>query len=153
MDAPPPPPMSPEQQALVPLCAVFRRHLKSLGLKYTPERAGVLAAITENDDPFEVEVLLDELQRRGLRVSKATVYRTVRLLQDAGIISPAVVDAKQTHYQLVHGRPNLDVMVCTDTGECVTIQAPELEAIRDRIAREHGWRALSHRFQIYATSD
>ena len=74
-------------QAFAPLCSVFRRFLKSRDLKYTQERADVLDAIIARDGAFEAEELLLDLRARGHDVSKATVYRTIRLLLDAGIIT------------------------------------------------------------------
>ena len=69
-----------------PLCAVFRRSLKDVGLKYTPERAQILDTIIELDGLFEADQLLEEVKGKGFRVSKATVYRTLKLLEDSGII-------------------------------------------------------------------
>ncbi|MHC4828510.1 MAG: Fur family transcriptional regulator, partial [Planctomycetota bacterium] len=91
---PPPPPGGPAETT-APLCAIFRRFLKSQRLKYTPERADVLEAIIERDGVFEVDQLLMDMRGRGHRVSKATIYRTVKLLQDAGIITQALFDSKQ----------------------------------------------------------
>jgi len=54
----PAPALSAESAAMAPLCAVFRRFLKSKDLKYTPERADILNAIIERDGVFEVEQLL-----------------------------------------------------------------------------------------------
>jgi Fur family ferric uptake transcriptional regulator len=137
---------------MAPLCAVFRRFLKSRHLKYTPERADILNAIIERDDVFEVEELLAEMRRRGYRGSKATVYRTIKLLHDAGIIMQALFDSKQSHYQLVYGKAPRDSMVCVQTGKQIEFTSPELTALRDRICAQHGWNAIGHRFQIYAIS-
>lgn len=137
---------------MAPLCAVFRRYLKSQDLKYTPERADILNAIIERDDVFEIETLLTDMRRRGYRGSKATVYRTIKLLQDAGIITQALFDAKQSHYQLIYGRQPRDSMVCMKTGQHLEFASDELINLRDRICREHGWEPMGHRFQIYAMS-
>lgn len=137
---------------MAPLCAVFRRFLRLRDLKYTTERADVLHAIIERDGPFEVEDLLADMRARGHRASKATVYRTIRLLQDAGIITPALFEARQSHYQLVYGREPRDAMVCMKTGRHIEFTSPELAALRDRICREHGWDAIAHRLQIFAIS-
>ena len=69
-----------------PLCAVFRRRLKADGQKYTPERARVLDAVLRMDGAFEAEQLVEDLRDSGYRVSKATIYRTIKLMQDAGIV-------------------------------------------------------------------
>jgi Fur family ferric uptake transcriptional regulator len=141
-----------EIAAMAPLCAVFRRYLRSRNLKYTPERADVLDAIIERDDLFEVEELMLEMRRRGYRVSKATIYRTVKLLQEAGIITQALFDPRQAHYRLIYGKAPRDYMVCVRTGRHVEFSDPELIELRNRICARHGWQAVGHRFEIYGTS-
>ncbi len=137
---------------MAPLCAVFRRYLRSRSLKYTPERADVLDAIIERDEVFEVDELLVEMRRRGHRVSKATIYRTVKLLLEAGIITQALFDSKQSHYRLIYGKAPRDYMVCMKTGRHMEFSDRELVELRDRICRRHGWEPIGHRFQIYAIS-
>jgi len=134
-----------------PLCAVFRRALKRESLKYTPERAQILDAIIRIDGLFEADSLLERLKDSGFRVSKATVYRTIKLLEDAGIIQRVVFDREQSHYQLVHGRRPNTLLVRTDTGDIEALDVPELADIRDRICRERGLEPHGARFQIFAT--
>jgi Fur family ferric uptake transcriptional regulator len=141
-----------EIAVMAPLCAVFRRFLKTRNLKYTPERADILDAIIERDGVFEVEELMMEMRRRGYRVSKATAYRTIKLLQDAGIITQALFDARQSHYQLIYGKAPRDYIVCMKSGRHQEFSSPELMALRDRICRQHGWEPVGHRFVIYAVS-
>ncbi|MGA0174026.1 MAG: Fur family transcriptional regulator [Phycisphaerales bacterium] len=136
----------------MPLCSVFRRFLKARGLKYTGERAEILDKILAFPGHFEAEELIASMRSARRRVSKATVYRTIKLLQEAGIIAPALFDGKQSHYQLAHGREPRDWMVCVRTGRTLDFSAPELAALRDRICRELGWIPVGHRFQIYAES-
>ena len=141
-----------EYEAMAPLCAVFRRYLKSQNLKYTPERADILNTIIEEDDVFEVEELMLEIRRLGHRVSKATVYRTIKLLQEAGIITQALFDSKQSHYQLIYGKMPRDYIVCMKTGEHIQFTDPELIDLRNRICEKRGWDPIGHRFQIYGIS-
>ena len=69
-----------------PVCALFRRYLHGRKLKFTPERAMILDAALRQTGLFEAERLVAELQRLGHRVSRATAYRTLAHLQDAGIL-------------------------------------------------------------------
>lgn len=138
--------------AMAPLCSVFRRYLKTLDLKYTPERADILNAIIERDGVFEADELLMEMRERGHRVSKATIYRTIKLLQEAGIITQALFDNKQAHYQLIYGKASRDYMVCVKTGKHIEFANDELIALRDKICKTLGWEPVGHRFQIYAIS-
>ncbi len=135
-----------------PLCAVFRRRLKREGLKYTAERAQVLDGILQLDDLFQADQLQAALKAQGFRVSKATVYRTIRLLQDAGIIQQVLVDADHAHYQLAYGRRPHDLLIRLDSGEVLPIDVPELLPLRERICREFGLSAQAHRFQIFASA-
>jgi len=139
-------------EVLSPLCAVFRRHLKSLGQKYTPERAQILDVLMRMDDLFQADQLLDRMRREGHNVSKATIYRTIKLLQEAGIIQQVLVESEHAHYQLAYGRRPRDLLVRVDTNEVVTLEIPELIELRDRICRERGLVAQGHRFQIYAAA-
>lgn len=152
LPTPPPPPDGSQLVVMAPLCAIFRRYLRTQNLKYTPERADILDAIIECDDVFEVDQLLMEMRRRGHHVSKATIYRTVKLLQDAGIITQALFDSKQAHYQLIYGKAARDYIVCMKTGEYIEFSDEELVALRNRICEKHGWDPVGHRFQIYAIS-
>lgn len=135
-----------------PLCAVFRRQLKAEGQKYTPERAQVLDAIIQLDRIFEAEQVIDELRRRRHRVSKATVYRTIHLLQEAGIIQRVLTEGDQAQYQLAYGESPSDMLVRLDTREAITIDVPELAAIRDRICKELGLVPQGHKLQIFAVA-
>jgi len=137
-------------EIIEPLCAVFRRHLKSVGLKYTPERAQVLDVLVQLDDLFQADQLQAAMRDAGHKVSKATIYRTIKLLQEAGIIQQVLVDAEHAHYQLAYGKQPLDLLVRIDTNEVMRIDVPELAQIRERICREHGLTAEGHRFQIFA---
>ena len=142
---------TPEVEVTEPLCAVFRRHLKSLGQKYTPERAQILDVLLRLDDIFEADRLLEEMKERGYRVSKATIYRTIKLLQDAGIIQQVLLDSEQAHYQLVYGRGPRDLVIDVETNEVHSVDVPELDAIVERVCRELGLRAEGRRLQIFAT--
>jgi Fur family ferric uptake transcriptional regulator len=142
-----------ELRVLEPLCAVFRRHLRSLGQKYTPERAAILDTIMRLDDVFEAEALIEQMRGSGHRVSKATVYRTIKLLQDAGIIQQVLLDSDLSHYQLAYGRRPRDLLIRVDTNEIVSIDVPELIAIRDRVCGELGLTPEGHRLMIYATGE
>ncbi len=140
-------------EILAPLCSVFRRFLKDRNLRYTQERAEVLDAVMATEGLFEAEGLLLQLRERtNHNVSKATVYRTLRLLQEAGIITLTLIDPNQTHYQLVYGRTPADTMICMETGHHIDLRDTAIAQLRDRIAKEHGWSIKGHRFVIYGIS-
>jgi Fur family transcriptional regulator, ferric uptake regulator len=134
-----------------PLCAVFRRALKDEGLKYTPERARILDTIIEFDGLFEAEQLLESLKEKGHQVSKATVYRTLKLLESCSIIQHVLFDREQSHYQLAFGKQDNTLLIHVETGEVQTLELPELIALRDQICKARGFKAQGHKLQIFVT--
>ncbi|MEQ9616467.1 MAG: transcriptional repressor [Phycisphaerales bacterium] len=133
-----------------PLCAVFRRHLKELNQKYTPERAQILDTLILHDDTFEAEQLQDALRNKGYSISKATVYRTIKLLQEAGIIQRVALDADQAHYQLVYTTHQENVLVRVDTSETLKVDIPDIDEIIRAYCEREGLVLSGHRLQIYA---
>ena len=138
-----------DAEILPPLCAVFRQHLRSEGQKYTPERAQILDTIINLDGLFEADTLLDRVRADGYSSSKATVYRTLKLLEGAGIIQRVPFEREQVHYQLIYGRRANTLIIDVETGVVEAIEVPELLALRDRLCRERGLEAEGHRLQIY----
>ena len=136
-------------EILPPLCAVFRQHLKKEGQKYTPERAHILDTIINLDGLFEADQLLESVRGDGYSVSKATIYRTLKLLEDAGIIQRVPFERDQVHYQLVYGKRANTLIIDVESGEVEAVEIPELVALRDRICRERGVEAEGHRLQIF----
>lgn len=134
-----------------PLCAVFRRRLKAEGQKYTPERARVLDAVIRMEGPFEAEQLVADLRDSGYRVSKATIYRTIKLMQDAGIVQRVLGGDDVPRFQMIYGSRPDDTVVRVDTDEIINIDVPELIELRDKICAKLGLTPTSHRFQIFAT--
>ncbi len=139
-------------EIIEPLCAVFRRTLKAEGLKYTPERAQVLDAVLRFEELFEAEQIIELLKGSGFRVSKATVYRTIKLLVQAGIVQRVPFDDEQAHYQTVFGRQAQALVIRTDTGEALRVDIPELARLGDEICRRLGLVAKGHRLHIFAAA-
>lgn len=135
-----------------PVCAVFRRYLHGQKLKFTPERAMILDAVLRREGLFEAEGLTTDLKSLHHRVSRATVYRTLSHLQDAGILRQVFFDNKQSYYQVIAGRQTCDYLICVETGKVVEFSSERLKALRDEICREHGYEPISHQFHIFGVS-
>jgi Fur family ferric uptake transcriptional regulator len=135
-----------------PICAVFRRYLHGEQLKFTPERAMILDAVLRKTGLFDPESLVQDLKGLGHRVSRATVYRTLAHLQDAGILKQVFFDNKQSYYEVIAGRQTHDYLICVATGKVIEFNSERLRKLRDEIAREHGFDPLSHQFHIYGLS-
>jgi len=136
----------------MPLCAVFRRFLKRKGLKFTHERAVILDAVLAREGVFDAEELSDEIKAGGRRVSKATVYRTLKHLVEAQIVEEVLIDSRQVHFQQSFGRDPKGHLACLETNQIVEFPTKQLDEMAEKICREYGFDFISHRFVIYGVS-
>jgi Fur family ferric uptake transcriptional regulator len=130
---------------------LFRGFLRQRKLKYTTERMAILRAAEKFGRPFEAEELLLELRESEYRVSKATIYRTVKHLLDAGLLKQVHFGGgKQAYYDFINPADAHDHLLDLDTGKIVPFSSDSVVKLREAIAREMGFEAVSHRFQILA---
>jgi Fur family transcriptional regulator, ferric uptake regulator len=129
----------------------FRDFLRQHRLKLTSERLALLAAVQKFGRPFEAEELLLELRETGQRISKATIYRTLKHLLDAGLLKQVYFGSgKQAHYDFVDPADAHDHLVDLESGKIIPISSEAIVKLREEIARKMGFTAVSHRFQILA---
>ena len=135
-----------------PVCAIFRRYLHGEKLKFTPERAMILDAVLRQTTLFDAERLVSDLKQFGHRVSRATAYRTLSHLQDAGILKQVFFDNKVSYYEVIAGRQTYDYLICVSTGRVIEFSSDKLRKLRDEICAAHGFSPLSHQFHIFGLS-
>ncbi len=118
------------------------------GMRMTEQRRVIARILQESDDHPDVE----ELHRRAAavdpRISLSTVYRTVKLFEDEGIIEKHDFRDGRSRYETVPEEHH-DHMIDVDTGTVIEFHSPEIEALQERIAREHGFRLVGHRLELY----
>src|SRR5438309_10940917 len=112
-----------------PVCAMFRRYLHEQKLKFTPERAMMLDAVLRKNGLFEPEEMVSDLKALGHRVSRATVYRTLSHLQDAGIVKQVFFDNRQSYYEVIVGRETHDYLICVATGKVIEFSSDRLRKL------------------------
>jgi Fur family ferric uptake transcriptional regulator len=128
--------------------SIFRAYLHGHQLKFTPERQTLLEEVLSNPEHFEAEQLLISLRQSGKRVAKATIYRTLPLLVDCGIIKQVQFGETLTRYEHTFGQSPHDHMVCLRCRRIIEFDSSEVLRLRDDLARQFGFEALSHRLQI-----
>ena len=143
---------SSDEPLIEPACAGFRRFLKQQGLKFTSERAKILNAVLSKSSVFEADQLLTEMRDVGHRVSRPTIYRTLKHLRHANTIRQVLIDAKQSHYQLSIGQDPQSYLVCIDTNEIFAVAAPEIDEFTRKICSDHCFEPVSHRLIMYGVS-
>ena len=127
---------------------LFRRFLKSQDLKITRQREILLRRIFEREEHFSAEQLEDRVKGDG--ISKATIYRTLQLLCDAGLVTEVALEDDRRMYEHVWGHDPHDHIVCLDCGKVFEFDGTELLEVEKRLAGDVGFAPENHRLRIEA---
>ncbi len=119
------------------------------GMRMTGQRRVIAEVIAGAKDHPDVE----ELHRRAAaidpHISIATVYRTVKLFEDAGILERHDFGDGRARYEPA-GDEHHDHLIDLNSGEVIEFSSPEIEALQEKIARELGYKLVDHRLELYA---
>lgn len=118
------------------------------GMRMTEQRRVIARILQESDDHPDVEELYRRSSTVDPRISLSTVYRTVKLFEDEGIIEKHDFRDGRARYETVPEEHH-DHMIDVETGSVIEFHSPEIEALQERIAREHGFRLVGHRLELY----
>ena len=118
------------------------------GMRMTDQRRVIARILQDSDDHPDVEELYRRSSKVDPRISISTVYRTVKLFEDEGIIERHDFRDGRSRYETVPEEHH-DHMIDLKTGDVIEFRSAEIEALQERIAREHGFRLVGHRLEIY----
>ncbi|MEK7250932.1 MAG: Fur family transcriptional regulator [Bacteroidota bacterium] len=131
---------------------ILTNHLKSSGkLRATPERFAILDAVLQSQGHFDVEGLYYRIISNGVKVSKATVYNTLELLQECGLVSKYRFAENTSRYEKAFGRPHHHHMICLNCGDILEFTNDRLERIQEEIADSKDFKVQSTTIQIFGT--
>ena len=142
----------PEQhrQWLSSILQTFQEHLGRHGLKLTRQREEILRCLMSAERHLGVDEIYAQLKREDPTIGRATIFRTMNLLQECGLV--AEVGAFQNggaKFELKADRPHHDHMICIECGRISEFQSPMMERFQDEAIRRHGFVALWHRHEIF----
>jgi Fur family ferric uptake transcriptional regulator len=129
----------------------FERFLHKKDLRLTDARAAIVEAALARDGHYPIDELIADLKARGIRGSKATVYRTLPLLAEAGILEPAILGGETKSYETTFGRAHHDHLLCSSCGKVVEFEFEAFEILQREVAARHGFRLDSHHHELVGT--
>ncbi|HEY9092827.1 Fur family transcriptional regulator [Parasphingorhabdus sp.] len=121
------------------------------GLRITDQRRVIARVISDAEDHPDVETLHERASEVDPRISIATVYRTVRLFEEAGILDRHDFGDGRARYEAVP-EAHHDHLIDVETGNVIEFVDPELEALQKQIAEKLGYRLVDHRMELYGVS-
>ena len=126
----------------------FKDYLKCKGLRYTKQREDIIRRILETKGHFEIEEIVLDFRKQNLGVSRSTIYRTLNILKELGIVNEVIKYKNKTLYEVAL-KEHHDHLVCEKCGKIIEFHSKDLEEIQDKICREYGFEPTFHRLEIY----
>ena len=123
--------------------------LKSEGLRYTDQRQAIWDEIRTSTDPRDAEDIYLKLKEGNVKVSRATVYRTIDVLVKNRLVRKMDVGEGRSLYEPRLDDEHHDHMICLDTGDIIEFYNKELEDLQDTIAKKHGYKVIRHVHQLF----
>lgn len=120
------------------------------GMRMTDQRRIIARVLSQSEDHPDVEELYRRATAVDSNISIATVYRTVRLFEEAGILERHDFGDGRARYEQV-SETHHDHLIDVETGRVIEFKNAEIEALQRRIAEELGFNLVDHRLELYGT--
>jgi Fur family transcriptional regulator, ferric uptake regulator len=127
----------------------FETFLRSRQLKLTGERLELVEEVFGQPHHFDADQLHMALKQKGKAVSRATVYRTLDLLVQCGLVRKSSFGDQHAHYEAVHSNEHHDHLICLNCDAIIEFFRPDLEALQDQICTDFAFKPMHHSHQIF----
>ena len=128
---------------------VFREFIRNKGLRNTPEREQVVRTVFSIHDHFDVDELYWRLRGENDKISKATVYRTIPLLLESGLIQEAYFEDGHSHYEHIYGHEHHCHLRCLECGTVVEFIDEGPRSIEGKLAERYHFLVTGHKLDVY----
>lgn len=127
---------------------VFERYLKSRNLKMTSPRETVLKAFLSTEGHLSADDLCAAARRIDPAIGQATVFRTIKLIAEAGLARDACQDEGPRRYEHAYKHSHHDHLLCVECGKVVEFLDPSIENAQDNVFKKYGFAPLGHSMEL-----
>jgi len=122
------------------------------GVRLTEQRKLVAKVMSESEDHPDVDELHKRVSKLDSRISIATVYRTVKLFEEAGIVSKHDFKGNKARYEEVP-KEHHDHLIDINTGEIIEFVDQDIEKLQKKVAEKLGYKLVDHRLELYGSKN
>ncbi|MFN2393504.1 MAG: Fur family transcriptional regulator [Pyrinomonadaceae bacterium] len=127
---------------------IFLEHIQKAGLRKTAQRDLILEIFLKTEEHLSSEDLYWLVQKQDPSVGHTTVYRTLKLLTEAGLAREVRFGDGKSYYEHHYNHEHHDHMICTECGKVIEFYSPELEALQDAMAEKFEFKLTHHSLRI-----
>ena len=128
---------------------IFLEHIRESGLRRTGQRDLIMDIFLRTEDHLTSEDLYWLVQKEDPNVGHTTVYRTLKLLTEAGLAREVRFGDNKTYYEHHYNHEHHDHMICTECGKVIEFFSPEIENLQDEVAAEYRFRPTHHSLRMW----
>ena len=123
--------------------------LRKEGLRFTQQRQAVWNEIQKSHDHRDAEEIYISIRTSGTKVSRATVYRTIDILVNNGLLRKMDMGDGRNRFEPRLDDKHHDHIICLETGDIIEFYSDELEKLQETIAKDHGYELVRHVHQLF----
>ena len=127
----------------------FETFLEKKGLKYTRERKRIYDKVRLFSEHFDGEKLYEILRKEDNDIARGTVFRTIPLLLESGVIQLSVGKGKGEFFERSSVKGHHDHILCVGCGKVIEYHCEEIEQLQDKICKKYGAELLFHDHKLY----
>ena len=129
--------------------AVFLDHIQRLGLRRTTQRDLIMEIFLRTEEHLTIEDLHWLVHKTDPSVGHTTVYRTLKLLTEAGLAREVRFGDNKTYYEHHYNHEHHDHMICTECGKVIEFFSAEIESMQDKAADSFGFKPTHHSLRLW----
>ncbi len=118
------------------------------GVKLTDQRKIIAKVMSESQDHPDVDELYNRVSKIDSKISIATVYRTVKLFEEAGILAKHDFKGGKARYEELN-ESHHDHLIDIKTGEILEFVDEEIEKLQEKVAEKYGYKLVDHKLELY----
>ncbi len=129
--------------------AIFRQHLRDNGMLCSEQREQILDIFLKIERHLTINDLYDLIRKENSKIGIATVYRTMKVICQAGLARETDFGGNIRRFEHKHKHQHHDHLICNKCGKIIEVISPEIEKLQENLAEKHEFTVFRHRMEIY----